>query len=320
MRNWAARIREVFLEGMRAFVLENERLRVTVLSDKGGDVIEFLHKPTDTDLVWLSPQGVHNPRGSDDFIEHYEGGWQEVFPNGGAPSVYRGARLAQHGEVAMLPWRASVVADSPEEVALRLTVRTRRLPFEVEKVFRLRSGESRLGMNSTVRNLSGQALEAMWGQHIVFGAPFLRPGCTIVLPEGVEVIPHTAPLNASGRRVESGGTWPVVGGVDLSVVPEAGTASDIVYLTGFDEGRYEVRGTVAMRVEWDARVLPYLWMWQEFGASLGHPWWGRAFVLGLEPFSSMPTNGLAEAVANGTAMILGPLESKTMWLRAEVLG
>ncbi|MFI6485606.1 DUF4432 family protein, partial [Nonomuraea sp. NPDC050663] len=241
-------------------------------------------------------------------------------PGGGPPGGGPRPPPPQHGEVAMLPWRASVVADSPDEVALRLTVRTRRLPFEVEKVFRLRSGESRLGMNSTVRNLSEQALEAMWGQHIVFGAPFLRPGCTIVLPDGVEVIPHTGPLNASGRRVESRGTWPVVGGVDLSVVPEPGTASDIVYLTGFDEGWYEVRGTVAMRVEWDSRVLPYLWMWQEFGASLDHPWWGRAFVLGLEPFSGMPTNGLAEAVANGTAMTLGPLESKTMWLRAEVLG
>ncbi|WP_330849166.1 DUF4432 family protein [Nonomuraea sp. K271] len=147
-RNWAARLRHITIDGLRAVVLENERLRVTVVPDKGGDVVEFLHKATDTDLVWLSPQGLRNPRdhlqgAADDvaqFVDHYEGGWQEVFPNGGAPSEYRGARLAQHGEVSGLPWECEVVADSETEVAVRLRVRTRRLPYLVEKVFRLRSG------------------------------------------------------------------------------------------------------------------------------------------------------------------------------------
>jgi hypothetical protein len=41
--------------------MENELIRVTVLADKGADIIEFLHKPTDTDFLWRSPQGVRNP-------------------------------------------------------------------------------------------------------------------------------------------------------------------------------------------------------------------------------------------------------------------
>ncbi|NUP80976.1 MAG: DUF5107 domain-containing protein, partial [Nonomuraea sp.] len=61
-RNWAARLRESAIDGLRAVTLENERLRVTVVPDKGGDVVEFLHKPTDTDFVWLSPQGLRDPR------------------------------------------------------------------------------------------------------------------------------------------------------------------------------------------------------------------------------------------------------------------
>ncbi|WP_084958807.1 DUF4432 family protein [Thermoactinospora rubra] len=335
-RNWAARVREITISGMRAVVLENERLRVTVLAGKGGDVVEFLHKPTDTDFVWLSPQGLRDPRehlspAADDvgaFVDHYEGGWQEVFPNGGAPSVYRGARLAQHGEVASLPWQATVAEDSPGQVAVRLAVRTRRLPYLVEKTFRLRSGEAALEVEGRVTNESGLALHAMWGQHIVYGAPFLEPGCRIRMPGGVRVIPHETPLNPGGRRVRGAGTWPVVpahpaGDVDLGVVPPAGTPSDIVYLTGFgDLGRYEIVDArdFGMRVEWEAAVLPYLWMWQEFGASAGYPWWGRAYVLGLEPFSSMPTDGLAAAVGNGTAMALAPRETRVMRLRAEVIG
>ncbi|MER6574383.1 DUF4432 family protein [Nonomuraea sp. NPDC001023] len=333
-RNWAARLRHLTLDGLRAVTLENERLRVTVLPDKGGDVVEFLHKPTDTDFVWLSPQGLRDPRdhrhgAADDvaqFVDHYQGGWQEVFPNGGAPSEYRGARLAQHGEVAGLPWSCEVVADREGEVAVRLGVRTRRLPYRVEKVFRLRAGTAALEVEGRVTNEADLALHAMWGQHIVFGAPFLRAGARIRLPEGVRVIPHAGPIGPAGRRVRAGGPWrwPVVpadggGETDLSLVPERGGPSDIVYLTGFPEGWYEISGDIGIRVEWDAALLPYLWMWQELGASTGYPWWGRAYTLGLEPFAGMPTDGLAAAVANGSALSLGPQETKVSRWRAEVL-
>ncbi|MEU6723380.1 DUF4432 family protein [Nonomuraea wenchangensis] len=335
MRNWGARLREVVLEGMRAVVLENERLRVTVVPDKGGDVVEFLHKPTDTDFVWLSPQGLRSPRdhlqgAADDvapFVDHYEGGWQEVFPNGGAPSEYQGARLAQHGEVAGLPWSYEIVADREDEVAVRLAVRTRRLPYRLEKVLRLRSGTAALEVEGAATNDSPVPLHAMWGQHIVYGRPFLRPGARIRLPAGVRVIPHASAIGPGGRRVRAGGPWewPLVpsdaGGVtDLSVVQEPGSPSDIVYLTGFgDTGWYEISENIGMRVEWDATLLPYLWMWQELGASTGYPWWGRVYTVGLEPFSSLPTDGLAAAVANGTALALGPHETKRLRMRAEVL-
>ncbi|MGN9842965.1 DUF4432 family protein [Nonomuraea sp. H19] len=333
-RNWAARLRHVTIDGLRAVVLENERLRVTVVPDKGGDVVEFLHKPTDTDFVWLSPQGLRNPHdhlqgAADDvaqFIDHYEGGWQEIFPNGGAPSEYQGARLAQHGEVSGLPWECEVLADEEHEVAVRLRVRTRRLPYRMEKVFRLRSGTAALEIEGRATNDSPVRLPAMWGQHIVYGRPFLRPGAGIRLPQGVTVIPHESAINPAGRRVQAGGPWewPNVpadqgGTTDLSVVQEPGSPSDIVYLTGFTEGWYEISGDIGMRVEWDAALLPYLWMWQELGGSTGYPWWGRAYTLGLEPFSSMPTDGLAAAVANGTALILDPYETKVLRMRAEVL-
>lgn len=334
-RNWGARLRRVVVEGLDAVVLENERLRVTVLPGKGGDVVEFLHKPTDTDFVWLSPQGLRDPRGhlhgaADDvaaFTDHYEGGWQEVFPNGGAPCEYRGARLAQHGEVSGLPWDCAVVADSEQEVAVRLTVRTRRLPYRLEKTFRLAAGTAALEVEGRASNEAGVALHAMWGQHLVFGRPFLRPGATIRLPDGVSVVPHETPITPPRRRVRAGGpwAWPVVpadagGETDLSVVPEPGGPSDIVYLTGFPAtGWYEVRADVGMRVEWDATLMPYLWMWQELGASTGYPWWGRAYTVGLEPFAGMPTGGLAAAVSNGTALLLAPYGTKVSRWRAEVV-
>jgi hypothetical protein len=307
-RNWGARTHDITLGGAPAVVLENERLRVTVLLH-GAHVVECNDKRRDLDLVWLAPDGTG------------AGGWQEVVPNGGAPSEYAGARLGQHDEVTHLPWDAEIVADDPAEVAVRLTVRTQRLPLRLTKVLRLRSGSTRLEIDEELSNTAPVPTHAMWGQHLAFGRPFLQPGSRLRLPRGVRVRPHPVAINPPRRRVAPGGPygWPAVpadggGQTDLSVVPEPGGPSDIVYLAGFTAGWYELHRPdgAAVRVEWDASVLPYLWLWQELGASAGYPWWGRAYVLGIEPFSSWPTNGLAEAVANGTALALPPSARKRL--------
>lgn len=103
-RNWGARIRDVEYQGMRLVILENELLRVGVLAGKGTDIVELNYKPRDLDFVWLAPGGVRNPAASGGmyrdplatFVETYPGGWQEVFPNGGAPSTHAGAQFGQH--------------------------------------------------------------------------------------------------------------------------------------------------------------------------------------------------------------------------------
>jgi hypothetical protein len=133
----------------------------------------------------------------------------------------------------------------------------------------------------------------MWGHHLAFGPPFLQPGCRLELP------------------VEG----------PFETVPEAGAPSAIHYLDGFGgEGTYTLRGERAgVRVTWDARTMPYLWVWQEHGATREYPWWGRLRALGLEPFSSFPTEGLGEAVRNGSALRLGPREARDFELTVTVL-
>lgn len=44
-RNYKCRIREIIYKGLRTVTLENELIKVTVLADKGTDIIEFLYKP-----------------------------------------------------------------------------------------------------------------------------------------------------------------------------------------------------------------------------------------------------------------------------------
>ncbi len=327
-RNWGARVREFEWLGLPAVALENELLRVGVLAGKGSDVFELLYKPRDVDFVWLTERGFRPPDPAGTFVDGYGGGWQEILPNGGAPSSQAGAAFGQHEEVSLLPWDYVIVEDVEERVAVRFSVACAKAPLRLVKDLRLEAGSARLEVEESLVNESPVSVRLMWGHHIALGAPFLAPGARIRLPDGVEGIPHPTALNEGGRRVAAAERfrWPLASSpegeeVDLSVLPPGGTASEIVYLTGFPERAwYEVGGdSLGLRVEWDAGVMPYLWFWQEFGRTVGYPWYGRHWNVGLEPFSSYPTDGLAEAVANGTALELAPGERRAFSLTAEVV-
>jgi hypothetical protein len=99
-RNWGCRLRDFAWRGHRCIALENESLRILVAADKGADILEFLHKPTDTECLWQSPSGLQSPyfRPSSPletghFREYFAGGWYEMLPNGPAPwSFFRISR------------------------------------------------------------------------------------------------------------------------------------------------------------------------------------------------------------------------------------
>jgi hypothetical protein len=127
-----------------------------------------------------------------------------------------------------------------------------------------------------------------------YNAPLLTPGTRLVLPAGVRAVPirdyYRHPHLASARS-----TWPRLKAtdgtmVDASIVPERGAATRIAMLSGFTEGWYEllhVSGR-ADRVTWDARTLPFLWFYGEFGATNEAPYRDRFYTLALQPFSRNP--------------------------------
>src|SRR4051794_27615236 len=94
-----------------AIVLENELIEATVLPQKGADIYRFVSKPDDIDVLWKSPWGLRPPvalhsavDSSAAWLEAYEGGWQEIFPNGGTANTYRGVELNFHGEASLAVW------------------------------------------------------------------------------------------------------------------------------------------------------------------------------------------------------------------------
>ena len=61
-RNHGCRVSDAWsYRGLKTAVLENELLRIVILIDKGADIYQFVHKPTDVDFLWRSPWGVRDP-------------------------------------------------------------------------------------------------------------------------------------------------------------------------------------------------------------------------------------------------------------------
>ena len=312
-------------------MLENDALRVTILPEKGADIVELVDLETGIDVLFHAPWGLAPPgsppregSGGSEFLENYAGGWQELFPSAGDPCTYRGEPIPFHGEVATLPWELEILAAAGSEVAIRLSVRCRRTPFRVERVMRLRDGVGVLEIEQTATNLSDGPAHLVWGHHCVLGPPFLEPGCRLAAPAGtIETIPElweeTARLEPGQRsawpdaRLRGGGT------ADLGIVPGPETGShDDVYLTDLAEGWVEVENErlgLVFRLDFDPDVFRWLVSWQPYGGARDMPLRG-AYALGIEPWTTR--FDLERAVEAGEAIEVPSGESFSTAITASV--
>ena len=330
-RNYGCRVTEFIYEGHRSVALENEKLRVTIIADKGTDVYEFLYKPRDVDFMWRTRLGLRqrahflasSPRAAGPHNDYYEGGWQELFPNCGNLSLHQDAEIGQHGEVLLLPWRYSITKDEPDEIEVRFDVRTVRTPFHLVKTVSLRRNEAVLRIREHVTNESGQCVDFTWGHHPAFGWPFIDESCRVDLPDcRIRTFAEFTPAN-SRLKPEQESDWPMAeasdgGKIDLSQIPGPDVAAqDMVFLQGFSDGWYAITNT-AMRLgfamRYPAEVFKQLWYWQVYRGGHDYPWWSATYNIALEPCATLPI--LERAVERGEALRLGAGESREIELMA----
>jgi len=319
------------VNGWDALVLESDRLRVTVLPEKGADIYELVDVASGVDVLFKAPWGLRPPgsppRAEADgleFIGNYEGGWQELLPNANDACAYDGVELPFHGEVALLPWETEVLDEREDAVGVRLSVRCRRLPFRLDRVMRLERGSADLVVEGTVTNEGASRLPFVWGQHLVVGPPFLEPGCRLELPAksivtADQVWEKTARLEPGQRSQWPYGLLRRGGTVDLREVPgpEAGSHDDL-FVGDFSEGRATVTNSrlgLAFRLRWDEKVFPWVVLWQPYGGAID-PSLAGSYALAVEPWTSR--HCLARAVDAGQATWLDAGESLSTTLVASV--
>jgi hypothetical protein len=296
---------------VRALRIENDLLAATVLVDKGADIYQLISKPRNLDVLWKTPWGLRNPRAAQStfgstaaWLETCPGGWQEIFPSGGGPCIYKGVELNFHGEASVAAWDYTIVETGDAAAEVRLTTRLFRSPFRLERTMRVEAGRPVLILRERITNEGGEPIDYMWGHHPSYGPPFLSGACRIDSGAGALRADDgfDGPYNplTPDRRYD----WPIGerdgASTDLSRVPGPATARHLLaYFERFDVGWYGITNTalgLGVGLVWPKEIFPYAWFWQELHASSGHPWYRGTYVMAIEPFSSIPGQGLVAAM------------------------
>jgi hypothetical protein len=313
--------------GIDAALLESEHLRLFVLPGKGGDILEFRDKRTDTDVLWHARHNWQPPadryvpsEAPTTWLDHYPGGWQVNLPVGGFGWEIEGNAYGLHGESALLPWEATVTQDDVSGVALGLVVELVRYPFRYERELRLPADEPALHIEESVTNLGGVELGYIWQQHVALGPPLLGPAARLDLPAATGVVEPESSTFENGR-LAYGETfeWPMAptrdGGIaDLREIPppDAGL-HDQCYATDLDAGWYALTNPdlgLGFGLTFPPDPFESVWYWQPFGGFHESPYFSRNYNVGLEPSTAYPGGDIPDAQrANGTMKTLAPNET-----------
>ena len=252
---------------------------------------------------WESPVAVSKSstygKQRHDWLSEYRGGWQFLMPNAGPECEVDGVNIPFHGEWSRT--QVDIIAQTESMVRVRAGTR---LPVVVEREISVLSDPDRVAITTEVRNTSNEPTSFIWGEHPAF---FVRQGDKIDLPNG-EVV------NSAGAAI---GAWPIgIGSQRLDIIDDQLPHERMHFITNIEHGWAALRRSdIGIAMAWEVSDFPHVWLWQEIG-SQGFPFYGRASMIAIEPGSSCPDIGLAEARKRGQAIELmaGQLRKTTMSL------
>ncbi len=152
--------------GLTAWLLENQTLRVVIVPDVGARIVSIFDRQAGREWL-LGPDTP--PKGPPTYAQSYPDygmcGWDEMFPTiipCGYPAlgVYQGAALPDHGEVWALPWTRE--ATSGDELCL--SVEGRALPYHLTRSATL-DEPGTLRLRYQVTNRGSEPLVYLWAAH-----------------------------------------------------------------------------------------------------------------------------------------------------------
>jgi galactose mutarotase-like enzyme len=206
-----------------AVILENDKLRVSVLPRWGAKLTSIFYKPLDHELLWQNPGKKYRKTAYGAPYEAGEAsGFDEMFPTISRcfyeSGPWAGTEMPDHGEVWSIPWVYEIVDDR-----LLLSVKGVKFPYHLEKKIYLE--EAVVHQEYRVSNPTATDLEYIWAAHPLFNT---TEGMELIVPQGMHRIVNAVPsirLGPYGRIYE----FPAVefeGGetFNLSRVPKKNSA------------------------------------------------------------------------------------------------
>ncbi|MBI3664958.1 MAG: hypothetical protein HY236_01835 [Acidobacteria bacterium] len=291
------------LQGRRAFQLENDRVRVSVLVG-GGHIAEILLKEKQVNPLWIPPwpsmepcdfdAQVHTEYGNDAESRLLAGimGHNLCFDFYGPPSEEEAAcGLTVHGEASVINWEMEAVGEGE----LRATAELPLAEMRLERRFRLSAKDTVVTITETAENLSAADRAVGWTQHVTLGPPFLAPGRTVFHMPVTRSKAYESDFAEGKGTMQPGAEfdWPwcpdIHGGrIDLrqtSAAPvSAGFTAHLM-----DPAKEQAWFTaynpdigVLFGYAWRRSDFPWLGIWEENHCRQHRPWNGRTLTRAME--------------------------------------
>jgi hypothetical protein len=285
-------------------VVYSDRVLARLDPSHGGEILDLVDLVTGRQLLARPPFASSTPRAGDldeeTWTASYRGGWQCVTPNAGSPCDVDGDWHGFHGRASNDPW--SVLDAEPSSATLLWTGHS----LEVTRT--ITAERDGLAVQTSWRAVDDAPLVAL--EHVALGLELLDPEVEIRLPPGraYELSEQSGPT----RPPNGAPSWPDVLLLDgdserVERWPLSERRSRLFAVANLPEGHAEAvncRTGQGIRLEWDARTLPHLWIWHEARVTRG-PWRELTEVLCVEPSTVPHSLGLATAIEEGQAMRLG---------------
>jgi hypothetical protein len=277
--------------GQQACILENDLLRVTVLTSHGAKIHSLIDKRVDRDLLYHHPRvKIRPPVFGVNVDNWWTGGIDEAIPTV-HPCEVDGEELPYLGETWALPWQARQVDD--HTISLRSAgVIT---PFEIERLMTLAPSEPFISMSHRIRNVGTQPIHFLWGLHPILP---LSDSTTIQVPGTKGIVDISFPDNRIGEPGYEY-EWPIA---DMTKPGPENNTWDFHYITGLTDGwaaTWDAECGGGLGITFPPDVLRAVWIWVVNGG------WRGLRCVGMEAFTGYPSR-LDNALAAGQATTLLP--------------
>jgi hypothetical protein len=291
--------------GFPAVILENDRIRMTVLPTHGAKVVELISKAAGRDLLYHHPRfDVRPPVFGANVDDWWTGGIDEVAPTG-HPAVVGSEQLPFLGEFWSQAWAARIVEEGPAAVAVELRCAGVITPLRIDRRMELRAGEPFIRSTHRLTNVGYGPVPFMWGIH---PGVAVRPGARIQVPGTIGTFHEGHPdLGVEPGRRFAWPNLPAAGrSIDLSTArPPDPPSWELSFIDDLAAGWLAVTDPASrsgFAMAFDPAVFPVAWLWGVYGG------WRGLYTVALEAWTAHPPR-LDEVIAAGRSRTLEPGES-----------
>ena len=266
---------------MTHHTLATEKLSLSVLPENGAAITDavfsgqsFLAKPPYHSIA-PKPLGTES-----DWVAAWNGGWQPLLPSAGGEYLQGKHPQGFHGNASQARW--SVTDSNSHSISLKWAAEN----LESERTINISDNE--INVECSLVNLDESPRPVIVTEHLILGSDFLNSEITLEPVGDAQFRELSYDGSANGAEFAPWENFEHRGWakIDNNTPARMGVFSDTSCIKVCNDF-YEIE------ISWDSSRLPYLWIWEEMGQSMDHPWSGKFWALGIEPSSAADGVGLS---------------------------